>query len=125
MKFGLRIRFVKKTLIMETTLKSNALNLTANHSKQVSTGWYANFISKLEFSYFGLIAMTITIGSILGGLSAMQILSQDAPIWQLGLVMAGAMANNVSAIGQAPTKWVVNLFTLSTVISILFIIVNL
>jgi hypothetical protein len=69
--------------------------------------------------------MTITIGSILGGLSAMQILSHDAPIWQLGLVMAGAMANNVSAIGQAPTKWVVNLFTLSSLISILFILTNL
>jgi hypothetical protein len=39
--------------------------------------------------------------------------------------MAGAMANNVSAIGQAPTKWVVNLFTLSSLISILFILTNL
>ncbi|MFN7912313.1 MAG: hypothetical protein ACK5QC_10815 [Bacteroidota bacterium] len=110
---------------METTLKSNAVNLSTSRTKQVSNGWYANFISKLEFSYFGLIAMTITIGSILGGLSAMQILSHDAPIWQLGLVMAGAMANNVSAIGQAPTKWVVNLFTLSSLISILFILTNL
>jgi ABC-type multidrug transport system permease subunit len=110
---------------METTLKSSTVNLATNRTKQVSNSWYANLISKLEFSYFGLIAMTITIGSILGGLSAMQILSQDAPIWQLGLVMAGAMANNVSAIGQAPTKWVVNLFTLSSLISILFILTNL
>ncbi len=69
--------------------------------------------------------MTISIGSMLGGISAMYIFQNDAPIWQLGLVMAGAMANNVCAIGQAPTKWVVNVFLLSSVLSVLFTVINL
>ncbi|MGE0567264.1 MAG: hypothetical protein AB7O73_04890, partial [Bacteroidia bacterium] len=75
-----------------------------------SDSWYNRLIAKLNFSYFGLIAMTITIGSVMGGIAAMYIMEMEAPIWQLGLCMAGAMANNVSAIGQAPTKWVVNIF---------------
>jgi hypothetical protein len=90
-----------------------------------NVSWYTNFIKKLEFSYFGIIAMTISIGSMLGGISAMYIFQNDAPIWQLGLVMAGAMANNVCAIGQAPTKWVVNVFLLSSVLSVLFTVINL
>jgi len=61
--------------------------------------WYNNLIEKLNFSYFAIIAITISMGSILGGIVAIYILKSDAPIWQLGLVMAGAMANNVSAIG--------------------------
>lgn len=60
---------------------------------------YAEFIEKLEFSYFGLISMTILIGSIIGGISASVILSNDAPVWQLGLCAAVAMGNNTAAIG--------------------------
>lgn len=87
--------------------------------------WYARLIKNLEFSYFGLIAMTITIGSVIGGIAAMYIFQNDAPIWQLGLCMAGAMANNVAAIGQAPTKWVVNIFALNFVVATFFILINL
>ena len=90
-----------------------------------NTSWYTNLIEKLNFSYFGVISMTIAIGSILGGISAMHIFQNDAPIWQLGLVMAGAMANLVCAIGQAPIKWVVNMFLLSTFLSALFTVINL
>ncbi len=68
--------------------------------------------------------MTILIGSIMGGIAAMFILKNDAPIWQLGICMASAMANNVAAIGQAPTKWVVNLFLACLSINIILILLN-
>lgn len=113
---------------METTLKPSVQiseNRTRTFESTNSVSWYNQFIEKLSFSYFGLIAMTISIGSIMGGLAAMKIFENNAPIWQLALVMAGAMANNVSAIGQAPTKWVVNLFLFSTGVSTLLFIINL
>ncbi len=69
--------------------------------------------------------MTITIGSILGGISAMYIFQNDAPIWQLGITMSISMANNVAAIGQAPARWVVNLFALCVVLNLLMIVINL
>lgn len=94
-------------------------------NSNVNVSGYSKLIEKLKFSYFGIISMTILIGSILGGISAMFIFENNAPIWQLGVVMAGAMANNVCAIGQAPTKWVVNIFLISVFLSALFIVVNL
>ena len=89
------------------------------------SNYLTNLMDKLKFNYFGMIAMTITIGSILGGLTAMYIFQNNAPTWELGICMAGAMANNVSAIGQAPAKWVANIFVISTLINILLILVNI
>ncbi len=95
-----------------------------SHSINNQLSWYGKLIQKLEFSYYGLIAMTITVGSIIGGIAAMFIFQNDAPIWQLALCMAGAMANNVSAIGQAPTRWVFNIFLTNFAICAFFIIIN-
>lgn len=97
---------------------------TLSHSAQNQSSWYGKLVQKLEFSYFGLISMTILIGSIIGGIAAMFIFQNDAPIWQLGVCMATAMANNVSAIGQAPTRWVLNIFLTNFAVCALFIIVN-
>ncbi len=99
---------------MDTTFKTTEKHQSA----------YDNWIKKLNFSYFGIISMTILVGSILGGIAAMYILKNDAPIWQLGICMASAMANNVAAIGQAPTKWVVNLFFTCLTINIMLILLN-
>jgi hypothetical protein len=68
--------------------------------------------------------MTILVGSILGGIAAMYILKNDAPIWQLGICMSSTIANNVAAIAQAPTKWVINLFLTCLAINIIFILLN-
>jgi len=106
---------------MATTLSHSAANTSIANSQ---LSWYGKLIQKLEFSYFGLIAMTISIGSIMGGIAAMYIFENDAPIWQLGLCMAGAMANNVSAIGQAPTRWVANIFIANFILSVLLILIN-
>lgn len=99
---------------MDTTFK-----MTEKHEST-----YENWIKKLNFSYFGIISMTILIGSIIGGVAAMFVLKNDAPIWQLGICMASAMANNVAAIGQAPIKWVVNLFLACLSINIMLILLN-
>jgi hypothetical protein len=73
---------------------------------------YNRFIKKLEFSYFGLISMAILIGSCLGSIATMQVFQNNAPMWQFILSLGFSMANLVACIGQAPTKWVVNLFAL-------------
>ncbi|MBN8692650.1 MAG: hypothetical protein J0L69_05605 [Bacteroidetes bacterium] len=103
--------------------------ITKSYSESISEsktqGAYDAFLKKLNFSYFGLISMTITIGSILGGLTAMQIFENDAPIWQLAVCMSAAMANNVAAIGQAPIKWLFNTFCITTVLNALLLLVNL
>ena len=52
----------------------------------VITKSYNQLIDKLNFSYFGLISMTILIGSILGGITAMTILKNDAPIFGINFV---------------------------------------
>ncbi len=110
---------------MSTTYTAQTSNRTTVVKQANSTGWYAKLIEKAQFSYFGIIAMTITIGSILGGIAAMFVFQNDAPTWQLGVAMMVSMANNVAAIGQAPTKWVVNIFALCVVLNLLIIAVNL
>lgn len=111
---------------METTIQTQQSNqATYQSATKVQNSAYDKFIERLKFSYFGIISMTILIGSIVGGISAMYILKTDAPIWQLGLCMATAMANNVAAIGQAPTKWVVNLFLVCMVVNTLLILANI
>jgi len=113
--------------MLETTpLKSDSLLSSISETKlRKSSSSYDRLIQKLDFSYFGLISMTILVGSIIGGLSASVVLSNDAPIWQLCLVSAAAMASNTAAIAQAPTKWVVNLFIVSTLINLILILINI
>ena len=119
--------YQKNTIMIETTqLKSDSLLSTINETKSQKTiTSYDRIIQRLHFSYFGLISMTILVGSIVGGLSASVVLSNDAPIWQLCLVSAAAMASNTAAIAQAPIKWVVNIFILSIIVNSLLIIINI
>ncbi len=104
---------------MRSTVEKTKVN-TANASA------YDRWIEKLKFSYFGLISMTILTGSILGAIGFfMYVFQNDAPFWQFIVALYCAMANLVASIGQAPTKWVVNLFFLSAAVSTLLIIINL
>jgi len=107
---------------MATT--ANSIQGQATTSNVKASGYDA-FLQKLNFSYFGLMAMTITFGSCLGGIAAMYTMQNETPIWQLGIVMACAMANNVAAIGQAPIKWLVNIFAVTSVVNTLMILINI
>ncbi len=113
---------------MESTVNLTAATLAhsiKNVKLNTESNWYNSFIAKLDFSYFGLISMTILIGSIIGGITASVVLSSNAPVWQLGLCAAVSMANNTAGIGQAPTKWVFNLFIGSFITNVLLIIINI
>jgi hypothetical protein len=79
---------------------------------------YNNFIEGLKFSHFGLIVMTMLIGSMLGSISAMFVFYNGAPIWVFAIGLFAAVANLVACISQAPTKWVVNCFLLSVVVNV-------
>ena len=68
--------------------------------------------------------MTILIGSCWGAIAAMMIFKNDAPIWEVAVTIALTMGSNTAAIGQATTKWVINMFVLSMVVSTLFIVIN-
>ena len=106
---------------INTHTKSNDVEQNA----AANSGWYNQLIEKAKFSYFGIIAMTITIGSILGGIAAMYILQNDAPMWELALCMAVSMGNNVAAISQASVKWVINIFAICVVANIILVAINL
>jgi hypothetical protein len=109
---------------METTIQtSNAQR--ANVNSYAATSAYARFIERMKFNHFGIISMTILIGSMVGGIAAMFILKNDAPIWQLCLCMAAATGNNVSAIAQASTKWVINFFLINIAVSLALILANI
>ncbi|HRH11868.1 MAG TPA: hypothetical protein PLU73_10145 [Bacteroidia bacterium] len=106
---------------MATTIHSTG---THNTGSKAHASSYERFMEKIKFSYFGIISMTILIGSCLGGITAMVVLKNDAALWQLGLCMAVSMANNVAAISQAPIKWVVNSFVIGIVVNTLLILAN-
>lgn len=106
---------------MATTIHTTG---THNTSSKTHASPYERFMEKIKFSYFGIISMTILVGSCLGGITAMVVLKNDAAIWQLGLCMAVSMANNVAAISQAPIKWVVNSFVIGVVVNALLILAN-
>jgi hypothetical protein len=87
-------------------------------------GRYNKLMDKLQFSYFGLISMTILIGSILGSIAAMYIFKNDAPMWQFILCLGFSTMNNVFAISQAAVKWVFNTFVLTVLVNAFLIILN-
>src|SRR5581483_1841466 len=102
--------------IIQTHSNTRELSLTARYNK---------LIEDLKFSHFGLVAMAILTGSCMGGIAAMFVFQNHAPLWQFIIGLAFSMANLVASIAQAPTKWVFNLFVLSMIVNSLLIIVNL
>jgi hypothetical protein len=109
---------------MATIAKNFNPALQSTHSVSLSER-YNQFIEKIKFSYYGIITMTMIIGSCLGGIATMYVFQNDAPIWQFCVITAISMTNNVAAISQAPMKWVVNVFVLNILINSIFIIANL
>ena len=88
-------------------------------------GRYNLLIRKLEFSYFGFIAMALLIGSCLGGITTMKIFENAGPFWEFLLSLGITMANLVACISQAPVKWVVNLFAAGLLVNTFLLMLNL
>lgn len=108
------------TTLTKTYTPSHSVVQTLN-----STRLYTRLINRLEFSYFGLIAMSILISSCLGGITTMQIFETDAPLIEFILSVSFTMALLVACLSQAPTKWIVNLFALSILVNTVLLIINL
>ncbi len=101
--------------------------ITKTYEKQIAiqkSGWYQKFLEEAKYNYFFLISFTILVGSCWGGIAAMMVLKGGAPIWQLCLNIYTTMASNIASIGQASTKWVINLFVLSVIVNTILIIIN-
>jgi heme/copper-type cytochrome/quinol oxidase subunit 3 len=74
---------------METIINSKSEKFSVQNSKNKSK--YELLIEKLDFSYFGLISITILVGSIIGGITASVILNSHAPIWELVICSSVSM----------------------------------
>jgi hypothetical protein len=99
--------------------------VTETYGKEISMskgGWYQRFLEEAKFNYFAVISMAILIASIWGGITAMVILENNAPIWVLCVNIYITMASNIASIGQAPVKWVVNLFALSMLVNLAIVL---
>lgn len=108
-----------------TTLTKTYGRFDTNTQTITLASRYNQFIQKIEFSHFAVIAMSILISSCLGSITTMKIFENVGPLWMFILSLAATMANLIACIAQAPAKWVINLFTLSVVINTALLIVNL
>lgn len=86
--------------------------------------YYHKLINELEGVYFGLISMTILIGSALGGISLMYLFENHAPMWQIIIGILLSLTNNIVAILQLHTKWVLDIFILNAIVNGILIAVN-
>src|ERR1043166_610795 len=97
-----------------------------SQEKKSEAGFLATKFSKLVKdltpNYYSFIAMAILIGSCLGSIAAMSVFYNRAPIGFFCIGLFATMANLVTCIGQAPTKWVLNVFALSIVTNIVLIL---
>lgn len=109
---------------MSTLTNTYHQNVASSKPVAAKSG-YDLFIEKLQFSHFALISMAILIGSCLGGIAAMYVFMNGAPFWQFVLGLGVSMANLIACIGQAPTKWVFNLFVLSLLVNAVLLLSNL
>jgi hypothetical protein len=85
---------------------------------------YDRFIDSIKFSHYGIMSMSILIGSCLGSITAMFLFYYHAPIWVFAIGLFATLANLVTCIGQAPTKWVVNMLILATVINVTLLAIS-
>jgi hypothetical protein len=106
------------------TLAKTSVPLTKNTGSTAAMGWYDRLMAEVSFNYFFVISFIITAGSCLGGVAAMFILSNNAPIWQLCINIYVTMGCNVACIGQAPPKWVINIFGISVLANIVLLLAN-
>lgn len=103
---------------MEAIIQSNSTQQSAfAHSTHVEPKVNNEKILSNPQNYFGLMAMTMTIGSCWGGFVAMFVLMQDAHPVIFFFNVVAAMANNVAAIAQVPFKLMMRIFYGSIVIN--------
>jgi hypothetical protein len=87
-------------------------------------GWYGRFIDQLQGVYFGAVAMTITIATIVGAIALMYIFKRNGPLWQTFVCVAFVLSSNIIPVAQQSLKWIVALFIVSVTVNAIFIIIH-
>lgn len=74
--------------------------------------------------YYGMISISILVGSVMGGIMAMFALQKDS-LFLMALGLAFTMANLILSIAQSPPKWIVRAFLLSLLVNTAIILISL
>ena len=82
-------------------------------------------IDALEFYRYGIMPVSLTVGSCWGSIACLLISMNNAPLWQMAICAVFTMASNAVAIALAPMRWVVWSFALSVVLNTLLLVMNL
>lgn len=75
-----------------------------------------------EKAYYGMMSMSILIGSVMGGIMAMFALEKDN-LFLMAIGLAFTMANLVLSIAQSPPKWIVRSLLSSFLINTIIILI--
>jgi len=101
-----------------------ARDITTLKNTHVNAGWYERTIRYLQGCYFGVVAMSIPLASIIGGIALMYILKNHAQLWELALSVILVLAVNIWAVLAESVKWIINLLVISLVINATLIFIN-
>ncbi len=74
-------------------------------------------------AYYGMISMSILIGSVIGGIMAMFALEKNS-IFLMAFGLIFTMANLILGIVQAPAKWIVRGLLTSLLVNIFIILIT-
>lgn len=113
---------------MGTTLQSNNINYASQNyaHAETSTATATKSTDKVlanSENYYGVLAMTLLAGSMVGGLVAYIVLAYNANAFLFGLNVGASMLNNVAAIAQLEYKTVLKIFYATTLLNLLILAV--
>lgn len=114
----------QKILIMETTFQSNNIHLAQTNKGYSHSEDYSVAKEKVSFlkdpaNYYGVIAMTMLVGSMIGGSVAYFVLAYEANNFLFALNVGASMINNVAAIAQVEYNTILKIFSITTIINLL------
>lgn len=85
-------------------------------------GWYSRYIQSIEGAYFGIVAFSIAISGIFGGVTLAYIFQSSGPIWQLFVSIMLVLGNMILPVAQQKLKPVISVFLLSVAVNSLIIL---
>jgi hypothetical protein len=112
----------KQNNIMETTLQSNSIRLAPSNQAYTHTATATAKTRETVIgnpsNYYGVIAITLLIGSMVGGLVAYIVLAYNANNFLFALNVGASMTNNVAAIAQVEYKTALRIFYGTTLLNL-------
>src|SRR5687767_4916669 len=80
-------------------------------------GWYDRFVNSIQGAYFGVVAMTLAVSGIFGGVALSYIFRGEGAVWQLILSIALVLGNMILPVAQQKLKPVITLFIISIAVN--------